>query len=177
MEDGFNGPKFLQLPEDQWPLEHGVPDMTEVNRERRKVQITCAAAICQPVMDCREFSTWTRLLRVTAYVRRFCRNLRIKSSQQSDNNPVQDVPINAEEIKNAEEYWTKKAQTGLSDRLEKGDFKTLSPFIDDKGIIRVGGRVDPNLLSYDGKGPALLPYDHWIPRSSPAMHTKQVTQV
>ena len=158
----FNGPKFLQLPEDHWPLEHGVPDMTEVNRERRKVQITCAAAVCQPVMDCREFSTWRRLLRVTAYVLRFCRNLCLKSSQQSDNNPVQVGSISAEEIKDAEEYWTKKAQTGLTDRLGKGDFKTLSPFIDDKGIIRVGGRVDPNLLSYDGKSPALLPYDHWI---------------
>ena len=136
--------------------------MAEVNRERRKVQITCAAAVCQPVMDCREFSTWRRLLRVTAYVRRFCRNLGLKSSQQSDNNPVQVGSISAEEIKDAEEYWTKKAQTGLTDRLEKGDFKTLSPFIDDKGIIRVGGRVDPKMLSYDGKGPALLPYDHWI---------------
>ena len=47
-------------------------------------------------------------------------------------------------------------------RLEKGDFKTLSPFSDDKGLTRVGGRVNPNLLSYDGKSPALLPYDHWI---------------
>ena len=28
--------------------------------------------------------------------------------------------------------------------------------------MRVGGRVDPNLLSCDGKYPALLPYDHWI---------------
>ena len=157
----FNGPKFLQLPEDQWPLEQGVPDMTEVNRERRKVQITCAAAVCQPVMDCREFSTWRRLLRVTAYVVRFCRNLRLKSSQQN-NSQVQVGPLSAEEIQDAEEYWAKKAQTGLSDRLEKGDFKTLSPFIDDKGIIRVGGRVDPNLLSYDGKSPVLLPYDHWI---------------
>ena len=108
----LNGPKFLQLPENHWPLEHGVPDMTEVNRERRKVQITCAAAVCQPVMDCREFSTWKRLLRVTAYVLRFCRNLRLKSSQQSDNNQVQVGPIDAEEIKDAEEYWAKKAQTG-----------------------------------------------------------------
>jgi len=34
--------------------------------------------------------------------------------------------------------------------------------VDDKGIIRVGGRVDPHLFSYDGKCPALLPCDHWI---------------
>ena len=133
----FNGPKFLQLPEDHWPLEHSVPDMTEVNRERRKVQITYATAVCQPVMNCREFSTWRRLLRVTAHVLQFCRNLGLKSSQQSDNNPVQVGSISAEEVKDTEEYWKKKVQTGLTDRLEKGDFKTLSPFIDDKGIISV----------------------------------------
>lgn len=46
--------------------------------------------------------------------------------------------------------------------MDKGDFKTLSPFIDEKGIIRVGGRVDPNVLSYEGKYPALLPHDHWM---------------
>lgn len=158
----FNGPKFLQLPEDLWPLEQGIPDITEVNKERRKVQITCAAVFFQPVMDRREFSTWRRLLGVTAYVFRFCRNLHLKSSQQSDTNQVQVGPLSTEEIQDAEEYWTKKAQTGLAVKLEKGDFKTLSPFLDDKGIIRVGGRVDPNLLSHDGKCPALLPYDHWV---------------
>lgn len=90
---------------------------------------------------------------MTAYVVRFCRNLRLKSSQQNDNNQVQVGPLGTEEIQDAEEYWAKEAQTGLSGRIEKGDSKTLSPFTDDKGIIRVGGRVDSNLLSYDGKSP------------------------
>ena len=136
--------------------------MTEVNRERRKVQITGAANVCQPVMNCREFSTWRRLLRVTAYVIRFCRKLHLKLSQQSDTNQLQVGLPSTKEIQDAEEYWTKKAQTGLAVKLEKGELKTLSPFFDDKGIMRVGGRVDPNLLSYDGKYSALLPYDHWI---------------
>ena len=135
--------------------------MTEVNKERRKVQITCAAVVCQPAMDCREFSTWRHLLRVKAYVIRFCRNLHLKLSQQSDINQAQVGPLSTEEIQDAEEYWKKKAQTGLAVKLEKGDLKTLSPFFGDKGIMRVGGRVDPNLLSYDGKYLALLPY-HWV---------------
>ena len=154
--------RFLQLPEDHWPVEHGAPDVTEVNKERRKVQITCAAAVCQPIINCQEFSTWRRLLRVTAYVFRFCRNIRLKSSRESDNNDVHVGPLSSNEIESAEEYWTKQAQTGLFERVVKGDFKTLSPFGDDKGIFRVGGRVDPHLFSYDGKCPALLPRDHWI---------------
>ena len=78
--------------------------MTEVNRERRKVQITGAANVCQPVMNCREFSTWRRLLRVTAYVIRFCRKLHLKLSQQSDTNQLQVGLPSTKEIQDAEEY-------------------------------------------------------------------------
>ena len=44
----------------------------------------------------------------------------------------------------------------------KGELTALSPFVDEKGIYRVGGRVDPALISYDGSRPALLPHNHWI---------------
>jgi hypothetical protein len=47
-------------------------------------------------------------------------------------------------------------------RMKKGDFKTITPFVDPKGIIRVGGRVNPSLVSYDNTRPALLPRNHWI---------------
>ena len=46
--------------------------------------------------------------------------------------------------------------------MKKGDFKTLSPFLDTQGIIRVGGRVNPRLATYDNTRPALLPRKHWI---------------
>ena len=38
----------------------------------------------------------------------------------------------------------------------------LSPFTDETGIIRVGGRIDNALVSYETRHPALLPYDHRI---------------
>lgn len=97
---------------------------------------------------------------MTAYVFRFCHNLRIKSKQEPEAQGTYNHHLTANEIQHAEEYWTKQAQNNLFERMDKGDFKTLSPFIDEKGIIRVGRRVDPNLLSYEGKYPALLPHDH-----------------
>jgi hypothetical protein len=39
------GPEFLQLAEEQWPTQRGVPDMKELNKERRKVTITCATNV------------------------------------------------------------------------------------------------------------------------------------
>ena len=47
-------------------------------------------------------------------------------------------------------------------KMQRGDFKTFTPYADENGIIRVGGRVDPSLLSYDDTPPVLLPYKHWI---------------
>ena len=38
----------------------------------------------------------------------------------------------------------------------------LSPFKDENGVIRVGGRVDTALVSYKTKHPILLPNKHWI---------------
>lgn len=46
--------------------------------------------------------------------------------------------------------------------MEKKEFDALSPFIDNKGVIRVGGRVDNGVVSYDSRHPALLPYEHSI---------------
>ena len=158
----FNGPDFLQLRDELWPVEDDKPDLKEVNKEKRKIVVACAAAVTEPVVNRQDFSTWRRLLRVTAYVIRFCRNIRTKSNRDKEHNQVYVGPLNAEEIERAEEYWTKKAQAGLSAGITKGNFKSLSPFVDDKGIIRVGGRVDPALVSYVGKHAALLPHDHWI---------------
>ena len=38
----------------------------------------------------------------------------------------------------------------------------LSPFKNENGVIRVGGRVDKALVSYETKHPILLQNEHWI---------------
>ena len=50
----------------------------------------------------------------------------------------------------------------MHQRKEKREFKSLSPFLDDNGVIKVGGRLDEAIVSYDTKHPALLPSDSWI---------------
>jgi hypothetical protein len=40
----------------------------------------------------------------------------------------------------------------------------LTPFVDADGIIRVGGRVDNAVVSYETKHPVLLPYSHRVSR-------------
>ena len=62
----LNGPPFLQFPEDQWPMEQGAPDMTEVKKETRKVHFVKATMVPQLIFKCETMSSWKRLLRATA---------------------------------------------------------------------------------------------------------------
>ncbi len=72
------------------------------------------------------------------------------------------MPISAKELENAEWYWIKQSQKSLHARLKKGELKGLMPFIDENGVIRVGGRVNEAVISYDTKHPVLLPREHGI---------------
>ena len=38
----------------------------------------------------------------------------------------------------------------------------LHPFLDDKGILRVGGRLENALIKYEAKHPIVLPYRHHV---------------
>ena len=137
--------------------------MKEVNEETRTVHMVHVKTVLQPIFKYEDVSTWKRLLGMTAYVVRFIHNVRAKSGRTSDKRKV--GPLNPREIKITDEYWIKTAQSDLAKRIDKEELKTLSPFVDNKGIIRVGGRVDPSLdslLCYDNSRPALLPYKHWI---------------
>lgn len=66
-------------------------------------------------------------------------------------------PLAPQELENAEKYRIKESQKALNDRLKRGDLKSLSPFTDDSGIIRVGGQVNKVFVSFEIKHPAVLP--------------------
>ena len=69
------GPAFLQLPENQWPEEvpNADEEQQETDAEQRQVKIVLnlATTKSEDVMNTKKFSSWRRLIRVTAYVRRF----------------------------------------------------------------------------------------------------------
>ena len=110
------------------------------------------------VIDVKNFSSWRKLIRVTAWIRRLTEKIRLRRNTLSG----REGPLMPEELKKAEMSWIKSAQKDLKSRMKNGDFKTLSPFIDDKGIIRVGGRIDKAIVSYEEKHPVLLPNEHRI---------------
>ena len=120
--------------------------------------MVCQVKIAKNLIDPQAFSSWRRLIRVTARIKRLAEKIRLRKHAQEG----QQGPLTPEELLQAELFWIRDAHKGLHDRLVKGEFKTISPFIDDMGIIRVGGRLDKAIVSYETKHPALLPSTNWI---------------
>ena len=153
-----DGPEFLQLPEELWPQPHTAQAPPEEHTERRRAEVVCQVKIAENPIDPQVFSSWRRLIRVTACIRRLAEKIRLGKHAQEG----QQGPSTPEELLQAELFWIRDVKKGLHDRLVKGEFKTLSPSIDDKGIITVGGRLDKAIVPYETKQPALLPSTNWI---------------
>ena len=159
-----HGPDFLRLPENEWPQDSPVADKVEVEKEHRKVLIVGEQTKTQPPIDCKTFSCWRKLVRVTAYTLRFISKLRKGSAEDGEALKPEDGPLSPQELQGAETYWIKESHKTLNNRLIKGEFKNLSPFVDPEGVVRVGGRADKALVSYETRHPVLLSGDHWISR-------------
>ena len=118
------------------------------------------------VIQSKRFLSWWKLIRVTAYVLKFISSLR-EAKEETRNSArtqakLKDCMLSPQELEKAEMHGIKESQKGKQDRLRKGDFQTLTPFLDGTGIIRVGGRAEGALVSYEMKHPTLLLREHGI---------------
>ena len=100
----------------------------------------------------------------SAWVLKFKNKLMAKIRRVREENSAAEESLTPNELEENQKVWIKEAQKSLKDRLKRNEFRTLSPLEDEEGIIRVGGRVENALVSYETKHPALLPYDHRVSR-------------
>ena len=79
----INGPRFLTLPEEQWPVQTATPSPAEHNMERRNVNAVSAASQVDigNVIDPKVFTSWRKLIRITAWLGRLIENIRSRRNQ------------------------------------------------------------------------------------------------
>ena len=126
----MNGPRFLTLPEEQWPVQTVMPSPAEHNMERRHVNAVSAASQVDigNVFDPKVFTSW-RKTDTRNGMGRLAEKIHSRRNHLGG-------PLMPEELAKAEILWIRSAQRSLQKRLENGEFKTLSPFVDGKGINR-----------------------------------------
>lgn len=157
----FNRPDFLHEPEHFWPHTNSeliAPDddvIHEVIHQTSK----------EPFIDVKRFSKWNRSLRTTAFVHRFIDKLRHKGNNANF--------LASSELSQAEttlvllalaEAFSAKRQL-LKDGKQVSDSSslyTLSPFVDDDGLMRLESRIENALVPLDVRRPILLQPQHHI---------------
>ncbi|GFS60270.1 legumain [Trichonephila clavipes] len=160
----WHGSPWLQQAEQFWPkfekqnVSNLDPDLKSKFRDISQNEIILENR--EKLLSLDKFSSYLKLLRVTAFVFRFINNIRDTLKKSG--------ALETEELKKSEESWIKEIQkenyvSEITD-LEKAQkvsgcskTRSLVPCLDDRKILRIKGRLDESELSLDEKHPILLP--------------------
>ncbi|CAG7726949.1 unnamed protein product [Allacma fusca] len=166
------GPQLLKNAIPNLDFNEAVPEraLEEEKKEQPICSFTTTFTKDLSLLD--RFSSLTALCRVTAYVYRFVDRCKRKVKQRRQI-PVPDPSefLQAEELNRALKTWIKLVQLHSFKEeiysITKGctvsansPIKTLTPFLDEEKILRVGGRLQRAQISIDQRHPMLLPRSH-----------------
>lgn len=168
----FNGPKFLRLPETEWP----VPRKTTETVEEQVQQLYYhQETVPDRIIEVHRFSNWHRLQRTAAYV---CKATRLFKKQDQKFNF--QGGLTSEDFAEAENLLWRLAQKeafqhdylllktkrdeGVEQMVDKSSqLYKLSPFLDQSDVIRMGSRIGAAPFApYEAKYPIILPKHHPI---------------
>ena len=170
----WEGPSWLRESSESWPIAppSDIPKAKaeeEAEEEAKKTAQVHAVVTQDPVIDHSKYSTWLKLIRVTAYVLCFLISI---EGLKSDKNGAPERELSAEEIINSEYFWYQRIQTEAYpeefEKLRNGEpiSKTsrilkLDPFFDEGyRVLRVGGRLQNLKFPEETKHQVILPHCH-----------------
>ncbi|GFX39749.1 integrase catalytic domain-containing protein [Trichonephila clavipes] len=93
-------------------------------------------------------NNYFKIIHIVSYIYRFIENCRSKVKKMG--------PLTTSEVNDAETWLIKQDQSGINLSDSSGNLKYLNIFQDDKGILRVGGRLKKASIPYSQKHPAIL---------------------
>ncbi|KRX59244.1 Protein UBASH3A -like protein [Trichinella sp. T9] len=160
----WQGPTWLRGSPETWPeaeREERIESLEVLEKERRATAVLVTVSPPQDaanVINPGRYSSFERLIRVTAWCRRFRHNTTMPACSKRTG-----IGLTSDELKEAERIWIRQEQIhafGLKESLDKAMTKMLcglNPFLDEFGVLRVGGRLGRAQLEEETKFSALLP--------------------
>ena len=181
-ETWWKGPKFLYLPESEWPENRTTQSedevvLKEVVKNPLAIvhsQVNSSASVSEKkidqTIDINRFHDLTKLLRVTALVLKAVKSFKgqVNDKKNTEKEPIR---LNAADLKEAEHLWIRSVQGSAFSKeiafLLSKDHSSAPPayvtqfglFLDD-GIIKCKGRLNNAPLPVNTRNPILLPAKH-----------------
>ena len=155
----WHGPAWSLEREDSWPTVKAITPTSESSEEERKaavmtVQVDTPLGLDR-VVEINRYSCTRTLLRVTAWVKRFCFNIKKRKEERKRE------ALTLQELSEAENDWIRVAQKELT---QDDNYKQLVGKFglseDCNGVLRCKGRLEYSDLPPDAKEPIILPKDH-----------------
>ena len=118
-----------------------------------------------PLIHLDQYSDLSKVLRVIAYALRFIKNC--KSSQNKVEGSLTTEEIDLAKLRLIHYIQREEISSEIKALLSKkavpqwSKLRKLDPFIDDKGLLRIKGRLEFSNLNYDTKHPVIIPKGHF----------------
>ena len=164
----MEGPAMLREKEETWE-ESREPEVQADDEEVRQVKVYKTSVKESWVLPQLEShcSKWSKYRRTAGWVRRFLHNFLVKWKPEKGLQfrkgdlsvvEVQDAELAVLRVVQAEWFQVEIDQLQKGVALKKGGVTDLDPFLDEKGVLRVGGRLRREMVvSVGEKFPIILP--------------------
>ncbi|GFX76450.1 integrase catalytic domain-containing protein [Trichonephila clavipes] len=177
----WQGPPWLRLETSSWPkAEYSCDEASafSVKAEQKSVSIfnLCTHTSNDVIHGLFEhYSSLTKIIRIFAYCQRFIKNCKKIASQGSSisSSHINTTSLTFSETKTAEEtiirwvqgFYFQEEIRSIKKQISlppKSPLRSLHSFIDEHGLVRVGGRLQNSQFRFNSKHPIILPSQHSI---------------
>ncbi|XP_059219534.1 uncharacterized protein LOC131995236 [Stomoxys calcitrans] len=156
----WSGPEWLLLSQSEWPPQPTSSYETDLEKRKQKIVINLVTTPDYPEL-LSKFASLTRLVRITAVILRFYHNIKTATQHRmfgylktKELDGALNLLIFLSQRVDFDDELT-CLQKGYELSKASGIAK-LCPFIDENGILRVGGRLQKAKFNYEYKHPILL---------------------
>ena len=154
----WKGPPWLELESSQWPS-----TFMSLSYESSDLEMCLAASsveVTQPIVTPEQHSHYTRLTRVMAWMLRFINSCRKKVASHTFKLSVRELheaEVHQVRVHQAHEFRDEIAHLNSQVPLPRRScLASLTPFLDQENVLRVGGRKANSDLTQDQKHPMII---------------------
>lgn len=158
----WNGPKWLLLDSENWPSqEPAMTAQTEKYCQIENKQTTLCSLVSLESLDALlvRYSSLDKIERIIAYCYRFARNCQPSNKKLTAHFHQEELYMALMLLVKRVQaiFFEKEIHALRSKSLCPKPLRKLNPFLDERGVLRVGGRLSHADISYESMHPAILP--------------------